>query len=177
MPRWKDRLTSEFEVISRFGGTSSNVHTRNAMGAIERLRDDGREYLGSNSEAYKRWERGCNELWDFINTLQSKRHKGTPLSDALEKFIDNYEHTETRLHQTLYSDSVSEKRDEAISDTWFWLGIIYRFCTYAILSTYLGEKRLDEYSVEITVNLTSGKRCEKWTRNPMQVPRKYRRPK
>ena len=177
MPRWKDRLMSEFEIVPRFGGTSSNIHARNALAAIERLRDDGRVYFSSDSEAYKRWERGCNELWEFINTLQSKIHENISLSDALVEFIDNYEHTETRLHQTLYSGSVLEKHEEAISNTWFWLGIIYRFCTYSILSTYFGEKMLDEHSVEITVNLATGKRCEKWTRNPMQVPRKYRRPK
>ena len=54
-----------------------------------------------------------------------------------------------------------------------WFHLIYRFSTYGIISFWIDDKT-EENSVKATVNLTTGKTTEDWTRKEMKVPRQYR---
>ena len=149
MPKFKERILDEFDVHEPFEDNSSHVHARNGRGAIERLRDEGRRYLGDKSGAYKRWKQGCDELWRFVNLLHSDKELKNRQMNAkggggtarvltvIREFIKLFEHTQLRLHQLAYSGTDD---DSFVSLTYYWLNLYYRFTTYAIISVYLGDK-------------------------------------
>ena len=106
-------------------------------------------YLGDSSDPYDHWKRGCDELFDFISKDMARKEakdssqkidENTELLTIFRKFINEFEHSEMRLHQILYSSSIGKNRNQFISNTWNWLNIIYQFSIYAIISTYLGDK-------------------------------------
>ena len=73
MSKFTERFSDVFDIHEPFEANSSHVHCRNARAAVERLRDEGRKYLGVNSCAYKRWKKGCDDLWGFSNLLHSDK--------------------------------------------------------------------------------------------------------
>ena len=54
-----------------------------------------------------------------------------------------------------------------------WFELVYRFSTYAIISFWIDDK-MEHNSVKITMNLTTGKHRQEWTKVEMKVPKKYR---
>lgn len=148
MPRWKNRSSTFFDLFVLFEATSSNKHIHDALSAIQSLKDDGIRYLGDSSDPYDHWKRGCDELFDFISKDMARKEvkdssqkidENTELLTIFRKFINEFEHSEMRLHQILYSSSIGKNRNQFISNTWDGLNIIYQFSIYAIISIYLGD--------------------------------------
>ena len=91
------------------------------------------------------------------------------MATALREFIQEFEHSTQRMYQMLYSRS----NDLDIEQTLHWFDLVYRFSTYALVSFWIDDKT-EENSVKITINTTTRKTTQHWTRNEMQVPPKYR---
>ena len=170
MPRFKHRPLALFDLLEPFEPTSSNVHARNAISALQRLDDLGREHLGDKSASYKRWRRCYSELFDFINKEMRKKELSTTLRD----FVNRFEHCRDRFHQLLYSSSIAGKRDRLIAEVWDWSNLFYQFATYAILAAHVGGKT-EETTVYIRLNLRTRKSSQHWVHRPIKVPRRYRR--
>ena len=183
MAKFKERLSDEFDIHVPFEDSSSQVYVRNARGAIERLRDEGRGHFGDESREYKRWEKACNELWSLVLSLHSDkairdRQKNTKNEgeDAtvlivFRDFIKLFEHAQFRLHQLAFA---GKSNNPFISQTFYWLNLYYRYATYAIISVYLGDKT-EETPVCIKINLSTRERSEKWTKGPpIKTPQKCR---
>ena len=172
MPRFKERQLQLVDLIGRFEANSSSTHVRNALSAIERLKDDGAKFWDEDPKKLRRWREYCTILWAFLNsTLGQRRHlEKQDLATALREFIQEFEHSTGRMYQMLYSKS----NDLDIEHTLHWFDLVYRFSTYALISFWIDDKT-EENSVKITINMTTRKRTEEWTRNEMRVPKKYRR--
>lgn len=135
MPRYKDRLTTLFDLFDPFEATDSGKQVYNAISAIQRIRDEGQGLFPVGSEPSNRWERGCLDLTKIIN-----RYSPTVWINAdeslsfLDDFVREFAHTEERLHQLLYVDSIpEEQRKELLNVTWNWFNIVFRFAIYSIL--------------------------------------------
>lgn len=188
MARYSERLLDAFDIFERFEYKSSNDLTRTALAAIDRLKDEGSQHFKADQEQLKRWERGCNEMQDLINHLgsirDSRRHAAEKVGDDFDPntellrvfrdFVDRFEHIECRIHQELYSGELISKRERAIEDAWFWLNVVYRFATYAIVATYIDGKQ-DITTVTIRHKLSTGETTEDWTHKPMRFPRNFLR--
>ena len=89
-----------------------------------------------------------------------------------------FERTEYNLYQLLHSKSIVKRhRSSSIANICnFWLPLYYRFAIYTIISTFIKDKT-ESRSLEIRINLTTGKCSEKWSAPPLpiKVPRIYRR--
>ena len=175
MPRFKERQLRLVDMIGRFETKPSSEHVRDALAAIGRLKDDGAAFLDEDSGQLFRWREGCTTLWTFLNRLGERRYvKKQDLATALREFIQEFEHSTGRMFQMLYSTSDDPDNDPDIERILRWFDLIYRLSTYALISFWIDDKT-EEVSVRITMNLTTGKTTDEWTRNEMQVPKKYRR--
>ena len=172
MPRFKERQLQLVDLIGRFEANPSSTHVRDALSAISRLKDDGAKFWNEDSQELRRWREYCDVLWTFLNsTLGQRRHlEKQDLATALREFIQEFEHSTGRMYQMLYSRS----NDLDIEHTLHWFDLVYRFSTYALISFWFDDKT-EENSVKITINTTTWKTTQKWTRNEMQVPKQYRR--
>ena len=64
--RFQKRRLEFFDIIHRFEAVSAETHARSARGAVERLRDEGRERWEKGSKQLCRWRDYCNVLWNFL---------------------------------------------------------------------------------------------------------------
>ena len=175
MSRYKERQLRLIDGLSRFEAEPSSMHVRNALGAIERLERDGAALWGEGSGQLSRWRKGCNVLWVFLNQLGERRYgQRQDLATALREFIQEFEHSTGRMFQMLHSTSDDPDNDPNIERTLRWFDLIYRYSTYALISSWIDDKTQEE-SLKMTINLTTGATQQKWTRKEMQVPREYRR--
>ena len=170
MRRFKERQLRLVDLIGRFEANPSSTHVRDALSAISRLKDDGAKYWDEDSQELRRWREYCNVLWTFLNsTLGQRRHlEKHDLATALREFIQEFEHSTGRMYQMLYSRS----DDLDIEHTLHWFDLVYRFSTYALISFWIDDKT-EENSAKITINTTTWTTTQEWTRNEMQVPKKY----
>lgn len=155
--------------------SNPSVHARDALSVVGELRTDGIRYLGADSGAYNRWKTGCDDLRDFVDTLQLNndvKPQETRLLTVFKELVESFERVRYSLHQLIYSRSIAE-RDSLIPETRTWLGLYYRFASYAIVSTWLG--KTEENSVYVQFNLRTGQSCTTWSHQPIKVPRRYRR--
>ena len=98
MPRYSERRLHLRDLVPRFEKKPSSTHLRNALAAIERLRDDGRNFFEKGSPELSRWQEGCTKLWNFINRLGERRHiQEQDLLTALREFIHDFEHDTGRM--------------------------------------------------------------------------------
>ena len=172
MPRFEDRKSSRlFDVIDRFEGVPSSTHCYNALGAIERLKEDGAAFWDEDSPQLRRWREACTTLWVFLNTLGNRRYED--LATVLREFIQEFEHSTERMYQMLYSRDDPDE-DPVIARTCHWFDLVYRLSTYALISSRIDDKR-EDVSARIEVNLATRKTTQEITRNEMKVPKKYRR--
>ena len=175
MSRYKERQLRLADIVSRFEAESSSIHVRNALGAIGRLERDGTDLWGEGSEQFSRWREGYTALSVFLNRLGERRHgKRQDLATALREFIQEFEHTTGRMLQMLHSTSDDPDNDANIERILRWFDLIYRLSTYALISSWIDDKTENE-SLKMTVNLTTGTTTQEWTREKMQIPKKYRR--
>ena len=168
--RYEERSLQLIDLIGRFEAKSSAEHGHTAIAALQRLRDNGREYCQSDPQALKRWNSGCDVLIGFLNGLGTRTKQ--PLETVMREFVQEFEHSVGRMYQLLFSGSVLEgkaSRERYLS----WVEFIVSVCTYAILSSRI-EDKTEETSISIRSNLTTGEVSETWNHKPMTVPKKYR---
>ena len=169
--RYKERPLQLIDVIGRLEARSSADHCYWAISALQRLRADGRNYLKSEPQALERWNKGCDVLIKFLNTLGTETKQ--PLRTVMREFVQEFEHSVERMHQLLFSGSVPEgevTRERYLS----WVEFTYRLSTYAILSSGI-EDKTDETTISMKINLRTGDVTETWCHKPMTVPVKYRK--
>ena len=173
MPRFKKRQAQLMDFVGRFEADSSSTHVRNALGAIERLKDDGAKFWNQDSSQLSRWKDGCTALWAFLNTLGKRRNvEKQDLATALREFIHEFEHSTWRMYQMLYGTLEDPDNDSSIKQMIDWFDLVYKLSTYALISAWIDDK-MEEVSVSVTVSMTT-RRIEKWTRKDMQIPKNYR---
>lgn len=175
MPRYRNSRLQLADLVPRFEAKPSTVHRRNAVAAIQRLRDDRREFCQNGSAQDARWLESCDVLRDLITGVRWRREmEGQSLATAMREFVQEFEHSTKRIDQILYAER--SQRDgaldgEAVRD---WFDHVFRLSTYAILSESIEDKR-ESRSVHISVDLASGAKREAWTHEPMEIPRRYQR--
>ena len=180
MPRWGNRQLEEFDLFGPFEDYSANRHVRNAQSVAGILEDIGVKYFDPNSSEYKRWARGCRELWAFVNKLQPAKaindgsDQTTELLKVFDTLIATFDHTEHRFKRLVYSQSATECRSSMIAETWKWLNIYYRYASYAIVAMNLGN-RTDETIIHMRVNLVTGESSETRKYTPMRISKRQRR--
>ena len=138
-PRYEDRVdTSSLSLFKKLKSSTAKEQIENAIAAIDLLGDEADQHFEEGSEAFARWQRGCDELSMPVNEFLAKsRVFKVEAIDILAEFIDNFEHTERRFHQILYVDSISyADREQIIKQTWNWFSIILRFAIYALVLEY-----------------------------------------
>ena len=173
--RYTDRNFQRIDLVDRFESKSSSEHVHTALGAIERVKDEGVSIFGDGTEELARWQRSCDDLWMFLNSgLGMRRFRDKQdLTVALREFIQEFEHSTERMRQILYGIADDSDYKEKLGQMECWFHLIYRFSTYGIISFWINDKT-EENSVKTSVNLTTGKSTQDWTRKEMKVPRQYR---
>lgn len=142
MAKYKKRMLTSFDLFKPIRKGSCTEFVNNALGSIERLKDEGRKYFDEDSSNWKKWEKECTNLWELINCLHSKIEvdKVDSLSSITE-FADKFDHAEMRLHQVLYSGEIHEgDRAKVIDSIYRWCSIVYRFSVNAIILAYRDAK-------------------------------------
>ena len=177
MPRYRERQLQLSDAVGRFEALPSSHHARNALGIIRLLKDQGSNYWNSDSRHLREWERYCDVLWTFLNNLGERRDlKEQSLETVMREFIQEFEHSRTRLHQMLYGAVDDPKDNEEVRQISELLNWVYIASTYALVSSWIDDKQ-EQVSVTMTINLTTGETEQEWNRTEMRVPRKYKRGK
>lgn len=169
--RYKERSLQLIDVVGRFEAKSSAEHRYSAIATLQRLRADGRGYWKSDPQALERWNRGCNVLFEFLNTLGARRKQ--PLAKVMREFVQEFEHSVGRMYQLLFSASAPE--GEAARERFLsWVEFAYRLSTYAILSSWIEDKK-EETTLRTEINLRTGEVTQTGSHKPMTVPKKHRK--
>lgn len=169
--RYKERPRELRDLIGRFEARSSADHCYDAIAALQHIREEGRDHFGSDPKALKRWNRGCDELVEFLNTLGGRTEE--LLTTVMREFVQEFEHSVGRMYQLLFSESAPE--GEATRTRFLsWVEFAYRLSTYAILSSRI-EDKTEETTISMKINLKTGEVTETRNHKPMKVPKKYRK--
>ena len=169
------RLTQLLDIVQPFESQPSSNHIRNAMGVIERLRDEGRQFWEPDSAQLDRWCEGCTELWVFLNNLGKRRDLDKqPLEIAFREFVQTFEHTVYRMKQMLHGLGRGVELDPPEVDAVFrWIELAYRLSTYGLVSHWIDDKT-EARITNMTLSLTTGE----WSEGTevvkeMRIPKKY----
>ena len=169
--RYDERSRELIDLIGRFEANSSADHCYNAIAALQRVRADGRDYWKSDPKALERWNRGCDVLLKFLNTLGARTEE--PLATVMREFVREFEHSVGRMYQLLFS--ASAPRGEAARVRFLsWVEFTYRLSTHAILSSWI-EDKTEETTISMKINLRTGEVTETRSHKPMTVPKKHRK--
>jgi len=175
--RFRDRRYQRLlDIVHPFESRPSSHHLRDAMGAIERLKDEGRQFWHADSDELTRWRDGCNELWVFLNTLGQRRDiDQQPLETAFREFAQAFEHTVYRMTEMLHGVRGHGECDPPEVDAVFrWIELVYRMATYGLVSYWIDDKT-EQIIIRINVNLATGDHsAETEVAQAMRIPKKYR---
>ncbi len=140
--RFQNRRLEFFDIIHRFEAVSAETHLRSARGAIERLRDEGRERWEEESKQLCRWCDYCDVLWKFFMTEIGRRRfvQKQDVETAFREFVSEFEHSIHGMFEMLYGTSEDPVNDEYIQNILSLIETVYRLSTYAIISYWIGEK-------------------------------------
>ena len=169
--RYKERPLQLIDLIGRFEAKSSADHCYNAIAALQRLRDEGRDYWKSDPEHLTKWNRYCDVLQAFLNNLGTRTKQ--PLATIMREFVQEFEHSIGRMYQLLFSGSVPEG-EAARARYLSWVEFAYRLSTYAILSSWI-EDKAEETIISMKINLRTGEVTETRSHKPMTVPKEHRK--
>ena len=181
--RWKDRPLNAEVLVGRFEEQTTSELRRNAKGVIERLRDEGCNTCWKlDPDKAEQWHRYCTVLWEIIHALDAQKNlQNSGLTKVLREFIQEYEHTSYRLRQMLYGYDASDTKgdQESLQKLEFWLTLVYRCATYAIVSTWIEDKDR-ELSTEITMKFDLNVGTVSTTQTTtmhrdMRIPPEYRK--
>ena len=172
MGRFKNRLLELVDIIPRFEGVSAGEHARNAQGFIERLALDGAALFKDDPDRAARWKAGCMELRATIMHLE--RSDRPDLATALREFIQAFEHHTARIYQMAYGAEQTEDDRSQTKQVLDWIECTYRLSTYAIIASYIEDKRTTGHT-----HYHLDMETRQWTEvshhmEQMQVPKKYR---
>ena len=175
--RFKNRYHRRLmDIVCPFESQPSSRHVRDAMGAIERLREEGGRFWQSDSDELARWDEGCTELWVFLNTLGRRRDfDKQPLETTLREFVQAFEHTVLRMKQMLHGLGGQGGGDSGEIDGVFeWVDLVYRLSTYGLVSYWIDDKT-EERTIRRRISLSTGELSEETeVTREMRIPRKYR---
>ena len=164
MARYSKRQLRLSDTLGRFGDKPSSHHVYNALGLLYRLRDEGSNYWDRDSLQLANWQRYCNVLLAFINSLSERRDLNKQnLETVMREYIKEFEHSRARMNQMLYGVANNIESDEGvrqINELFHWA---YLASTYALVSSWIDDMQ-EEVSVTITINLTTGEEKEEWNR-------------
>ncbi len=139
MPSHEDSLdASSFSLFKQLRFSTAEEQIDNATAAIELLKDEASRHFDEGSQPFRRWHRGCDELWMSVDGFLAKsRVFRVDAFAILEGFIDSFEHTERRFRQILDIDSIPDaEREQIVELTWNWFSVILRFSVYALVLEY-----------------------------------------
>ena len=175
MTRFDQRPLQLTDLLRRFEADSHQTHVHIALGLISRLNDHGREFWDEDSDQFLRWNKGCMELWRYLNRLGTRRDiDKQDLPTAMREFIQEFEHTTWRMYQMLHGADGGSNDDKNIAGVFDWINLVFRASVYALLSAWIDDKQ-DKSRLYITVNMATKETKEEWTLDKMKVPAKYRR--
>ena len=166
------------DLVPRFEKKPSSTHVRNALAAIERLRDEGKALWPEGSKELFRWQRGWTKLWCLIDRLGERRYiKKQDLPTALREFIQEFEHTTERMFQVLHSQPDASIRDSNIEIISRWCDFAFRCAIYALTSFWIDDKAEERVtSIKMAIDCTTGRttrtEVEHWVKR-MRVPKDY----
>ena len=173
MPRYNERQLHLRDLVPRFEKEPSSTHVKNALGAIEHLKEDGNQFWPEGSSELSRWRRACVDLWDFVNRLNKKQD----LPTVLREFIQEFEHSTGRIFQMLCSRPPAVDADSDVERISRWCDFVFRLSTYGIVSSWIDDKTEEKaISIRMTMNRTTGETTvkeEHRTTKTMQVPKRY----
>ena len=177
MARFKARHFELIDIIDQFEAKPSSTHCRNALGAIWRLKDDGREFWQDGSQQLRRWQGYCDSLLDFLSSLDGRRSiQEQGLETAMREFIQEFEHSTAGMYEMLYGTAQDPDGNTDVQRMLDWFALVYRLFTYAIVSTWIDDKTESVYH-ETTMHISRDTMTTdtRTTVIPMKIPRKYRR--
>lgn len=182
MTRYKDRPLRLKDLVPRFEKKPTSTHVRNALAAIQRLGDEGREFWPDGDSSQRdRWLEGCRELQAFINRLGERRSiRGQDLPTALREFIQEFEHTTGRMFQMLRSlPGADDATDPRTNTAERWCNLAFKCSVYALTASWIDDKA-EEIRTDITMTMglapgetTTAQHTTKT--KTMKVPGKYDR--
>ena len=109
-------------------------------------------------------------MLEFLNTLGARKKQ--PLATVMREFVQEFEHSVGRMYQLLFSASAPE--GEATRERFLsWVEFAYRLSTYAILSSWIEDKK-EETTNRTEINLRTGEVTQTGSYKPMTVPKKHR---
>ncbi len=170
------RNLRRIEIVSNFESQPASHHIREAMGVIERVRDEGRQFWQDDADELHRWHEGCTDLWAFLNNLGHRRHiDGQTLETASREFIQAFEHTVYRIQQLLHGVTRGTEVDRPEIDLVFeWIEVVFRMSMYGLIAYWIDDKT-EERLTRITVNLRTGAEShETEVLKRMRIPKRYR---
>lgn len=175
MARFDERPLQLTDALGRFEADSHQTHVHNALGWIGGLKDYGWELWDEDSDQFRRWNKGCTELWGYLNRLGERRDvEKDDLATAMREFIQEFEHTTWRMHQLLYSSCDESNDEKTVTDVFDWMNVVFRASVYALVSGWIDDKQ-DNSRLEVIVNVLTGEFKEELTRDGMKLPEKYRK--
>ena len=170
--RFKERHYQLIDQINRFESESTATHVRNTLAAIGRIKNVGPIFWDEGTSQLSRWNHYCDILWVFINADLGRRRfrEKQDLATALREFIAEFEHSVHGMYEMLYGTGDDPDNDDNIKQMLIWFDVVYRFSTYAIVSYWIDEKS-DHTSVEIKINMTTGKHSHSYSHKKMPKPK------
>ena len=140
--RFRNRDLQFIDLVNQFESQPTSTHIHSALGVIERMEQDGSEFLGEDSKSLERWSRGCSTLHQFINSeLHICRFvENQSLETVLRKFFNEFEHTTDRFYQMFHRTVDTPEYDHRLRNFVAWIDLVFRLTTYAIVSYWLHEE-------------------------------------
>ena len=141
--RFAERQSRLFDLVNRFEARSSSDHAYDAIASIDFLRDQGAAIWEEGSRKLVRWRRACGELRRFLNGELGVRRfeKKEELAATLREFIQEFEHSTGRMYQLLHEGPNDATKEQRIEDYCRWVDLAFRFAIYAIVSSWIDDKR------------------------------------
>lgn len=174
MPRFRERGLQWGDIICRFESGSYSIHHHNARGLIESLRDEARRFWDRDSQQFRKWGKYCTDLLVFLNDSSRRRNfMKQNLETAMREFIQNFEHSTSRMYQMLYGASADPTNDEEVHQIMEHFHWVFRVSVYALVSAWIDDKQ-ETNSLRTTINVTTGKMTVEGSRVGMRVPKRYR---
>ena len=174
MTKYENRQLQLIDLLDRFERAPSWKYTRDALGLIGRLKDDGAIFWDEGSTHLAEWHKYADELWVFKNNLGQRRDSNKQdLQTAMREFFQTFEHSERRMDQMLHQFADSPEFDVDCTTIRESISLVFRLCSYALVSYWIDDKQ-ESTIVRMRINLISGERREEWHRIEMRVPKEYR---
>ena len=171
--RYRDRPLTLKSLVGSFDGKDGKTYPQlagTALGIVQRIAEDGRlRYWKSSTGKQKRWGKYCNDLEMVLRDLGKRGSE--PLEQVLRDAIHVFEHSEGRMSQMMYAQSISDADRDTHRQ---WMEGAYRAFTYAIIASRIDDKQGDSAITRIKL-FKPGAVTTEMIPNPNEAPRKFRK--